>query len=404
MNKQTIRDADLAGKRALVRVDFNVPMNAEGKITDDTRIRAALPTIRFLMQHGCSVILASHLGRPKGGPDPKYSLQPVAEYLADLLDAPVAFALDCVGDDIEKMTRWLRPGEVLLLENVRFHPEEEKNDPAFAARLARLGDLYVNDAFGSAHRAHASTEGVAHYLPAYAGFLMESEVGAMGDALAGPAHPFVAVLGGAKVSDKMGVIANMLRKVDTLIIGGAMANTFLKARGLPVGDSLVEDERLHDAQRILHDAAALGVPVLLPTDVVIAREASADAAYAVVPADKVSFGWTILDIGPDTQNAYAEAIKEARTIIWNGPVGMFELAPFAKGTLAVADAICAATRSGATSIVGGGDSVAALEQLDLAGCITHVSTGGGASLEFLEGRTLPGVAALLDRELALALG
>lgn len=402
MDKQTLNDADVAGKRVLVRVDFNVPMDDEGCITDDTRIRASLPTINYLRQNGASVILASHLGRPKGGPDPKYSLRPVAVYLSELLGTQVVFASDCVGEEVAELTQLLRPGRVLLLENVRFHPEEEKNDPEFAAQLARLGDLYVNDAFGSAHRAHASTEGVAHYLPAYAGFLMEREIGVMGEALRNPAHPFVALLGGAKVSDKLGVITNLLGKVDTLIIGGAMANTFLKARGLAVGDSLVEETCLDAAQKLLEDAHARGVPLLLPIDLVIAPEASAHAELRLVPVGAVPPGWRILDIGPGSANEYKAAIKRARTIVWNGPMGMFELAPFSKGTLAVAEAICEATREGATSIVGGGDSVAALEQMGLATCVTHVSTGGGASLEFLEGRTLPGVAALLDRLLVSA--
>lgn len=402
MDKQTIRDADLAGKRALVRVDFNVPVDDRGRIVDDTRIRASLPTIKYLRQHGAAVILASHLGRPKGGPDAKYSLQPVADHLADLLDAPIGFAPDCVGAAVEKMTTWLQPGEVLLLENVRFHPEEEKNDPVFAAQLARMGDLYVNDAFGSAHRAHASTEGVAHYLPSYAGFLMERELSSMGEALRNPSHPFAVVLGGAKVSDKIGVIANLIKKVDTLIIGGALSNTFLKSRGLDVGDSLVEADHLDDARRILDDAAARGVKVLLPTDVCVAPEATADAHCKMVPVGEVPHTWRILDIGPGTERTFSAAIEGARTIVWNGPMGMFELATFSYGTAAVARAICAATRDGAASIVGGGDSVAALERLGLADCFTHVSTGGGASLEYLEGRSLPGVEALLDRKAVVA--
>jgi phosphoglycerate kinase len=402
MNKQTVRDIDVAGKKVLVRVDFNVPLDENMHITDDTRMRASLPTIQYLLGQGAAVILMSHLGRPKGGPNPKYSLAPVAEHLKELLPGVnVKFAPDCVGNETRDMAYDLKPGEVLLLENLRFHPEEEANDTGFAQQLASLADVYVNDAFGSAHRAHASTAAVASYLPAVAGFLMEREIGIMGKALENPERPFAAILGGAKVSDKMGVIGHLLGKVDTLIIGGGMANTFLKSTGVPVGQSLVEADKVKDAEALIGRAQLQGVNLLLPSDVVIATDMAADAQTQVVgvhemPEDIDQVGWRILDIGPETAARYAEAIKNAKTVVWNGPMGVFELEPFAKGTLTVAQAVCDATRGGATSIVGGGDSVAAIEQMGLADCITHISTGGGASLEFLEGRTLPGVAALRD--------
>ncbi|HUP28477.1 MAG TPA: phosphoglycerate kinase [Chloroflexia bacterium] len=402
MNKLTIRDVDVAGKKALVRVDFNVPLDDEQRITDDTRIRASLPTIQYLLDQGAAVILMSHLGRPKGAPDPKYSLGPVAGHLQQLLGVPVLFAEECVGRDARQAVEALQPGQVLLLENVRFHPEEETNNADFAAGLASGADLYVNDAFGSAHRAHASTEAVARHLPAVAGLLMERELGIMGAALEDPARPFVAILGGAKVSDKMGVIGNLLGKVDTLIIGGGMANTFLKSMGVPVGQSLVEGDRVKDAEALLGRAGLQNVQVMLPRDVVIASEFSAQAEVRVVgvrevPEDVSQLGWRILDIGPETAREYGEAIRSAKTVLWNGPMGVFEMEPFARGTLAVAQAVCDATSAGATTIVGGGDSVAAVEQMGLGNCITHISTGGGASLEFLEGATLPGVAALKDR-------
>jgi phosphoglycerate kinase len=404
MNKMTVRDIDVAGKRVLVRVDFNVPLDEQMNITDDTRIRASLPTINYLLEDGAAVILMSHLGRPKGKPNHKYSLVPAARHLQELLgDVQVLFAPDCVGPEAEKAVAQLQPGQVLLLENLRFHPEEEENNSDFAARLATLGDIYVNDAFGSAHRAHASTEGVAHHLPAVSGFLMEREIGIMGAALQSPERPFVAILGGAKVSDKMGVIGNLLGKVDTLIIGGGMANTFLKSIGVPVGQSLVEEDRVRDAEALLGRAELQNVKIMLPSDVVIASEMSETASYQTVgvramPEDIDQTGWRILDIGPDSAARYGVAIRSAKTIVWNGPMGVFEMAPFASGTLAVAQAVCDATHAGATSIVGGGDSVAALEQMGLGDCVTHVSTGGGASLEFLEGIDLPGVAALRDRE------
>ncbi len=404
MNKMSVRDVDVAGRKALVRVDFNVPLDSDGQITDDTRIRASLPTIQYLLQNGATVILMSHLGRPKGKPDPRYSLRPVAARLQELLgpDVPVQFVNDCVGNEVRDAAMALQPGQVLLLENLRFHPEEEANDPDFARKLAQLGDLYVNDAFGSAHRAHASTEAVAHDLPAVAGLLMERELNIMGKALEDPERPFVAILGGAKVSDKMGVIGHLLNKVDTLIIGGGMANTFLKSVGVPVGQSLVEADRVRDAEALIGRARDVqNVDLRLPNDVVIATEMSATAIPKIVgihsmPGDIDQVGWRILDIGPETAAEYGEVIRQAKTVVWNGPMGVFELEPFSHGTLAVAEAVCDATRNGATTIVGGGDSVAALEKMGLADCVTHVSTGGGASLEFLEGRTLPGVAALRE--------
>lgn len=404
MDKLTVRDIDVAGKKVLVRVDFNVPLDESLRITDETRIRASLPTIQYLLEKNAAVILMSHLGRPKGGPNPKYSLAPVAARLQELLPyVPVRFAPDCVGPQVREMASALEPGRVLLLENLRFHPEEEANDAEFAAQLASLADIYVNDAFGSAHRAHASTEGVARELPAVAGLLMERELNIMGSALEKPEHPFVAILGGAKVSDKMGVIGNLLGKVDTLILGGGMANTFLKSIGVPVGQSLVEEDRVKDAEALLGRAELQNVRVMLPKDVIIASAFSPDADTQTVgiremPEDVGQTGWRILDIGPVTSAEYAEVIRQAKTVVWNGPMGVFEMQPFAGGTLTVAQAVCNATQSGATTIVGGGDSVAAIEQMGLADCVTHISTGGGASLEFLEGVTLPGVAALRDRE------
>jgi len=404
MNKQTVLDVDVTGKRVLMRVDFNVPLDDSGHVTDDTRIRASLPTIQYLLERGAAPILMSHLGRPKGAPNPKYSLRPAAERLQDLLGpgTTVQFANDCIGPEVRRAADALQPGQVLLLENLRFHPEEEANDSAFSQELAALADIYVNDAFGSAHRAHASTAGVAAYLPAVSGFLMDRELSIMGTALEAPERPFVAILGGAKVSDKMGVIGNLLGKVDTLIIGGGMANTFLKSLGFPVGQSLVEADRVKDAEALSGRANLQDVRLMLPTDVMIASEFNADAERRAVnvrdvPEDTSQLGWRIMDIGPETAAAYGEAIRQAKTIVWNGPMGVFEMQPFAQGTLAVAQAVCDATRAGATSIVGGGDSVAAVEQMGLADCITHISTGGGASLEFLEGQTLPGVAALNDK-------
>lgn len=389
-NKKTVKDIDVKGKRVLVRVDYNVPIK-EGKVSDDTRIRAAMPTLRYLIDHGAAVILFSHLGRPKGGPEPKYSLRPVADHLSGLLGRPVLFAEDCVGAATESAAMALKPGEVLLLENTRFHPEEEKNDPGLAKQMAALAEIYVNDAFGSAHRAHASTEGVARYLPAVAGFLMEEEIKYLGQAIADPKRPFIAILGGAKISDKIGVIKNLLTKADQVLIGGAMANTFFKAQGYPVGDSLVEDEALDTARELL---AAGGKHLRLPIDMVIGDMFDAEAQSKVLPTGPVPDGWRILDIGPDTIRVFGKALAGAGTVVWNGPMGVFEFPRFAEGTNGIAKAVAG---SGAISIIGGGESVAAINQSGLADKITHISTGGGASLEMLEGLILPGLAALLDK-------
>jgi len=389
-SKKTIRDIDVTGKKVLVRVDFNVPL-AEGKVGDDTRVRAALPTIQYLLDNGAAVILCSHLGRPKGGPDPKYSLKPVAEHLAGLLGKPVIFAEDCIGPEAEKAAGALKKGEVLVLENTRFHPEEEKNDMQMAEQLASLADLFVNDAFGTAHRAHASTEGVTHFKPGVAGFLLEKEIKYLGQAVANPQRPFVAILGGAKISDKIGVINNLLTRADAVLIGGGMANTFIKAQGFDVADSLVEDESLPVARELLEKAAG---KLHLPVDVVLADKFDAEAASKIVATGNVPAGWRILDIGPETVNAFAKVISTAGTVVWNGPMGVFEFAKFANGTFGVAKAVA---ESSAVSIIGGGESVAAIQQSGLADKITHISTGGGASLEMLEGLELPGVAALEDK-------
>lgn len=396
MNKKTIGDIDWQGKRALVRVDFNVPLDDNGVITDDTRIRAALPTIRYLLGHGASVVLMSHLGRPKKKVVEKLRLRPVVGRLSELL--PEAQKVTSIkvttGEAAVSTAQSLQPGEVLLLENTRFDPREEANDDEMAQELAQLGDIYVNDAFGSAHRAHASTEGVARHLPAVAGFLMEAELNALYGALENPQRPFVTLIGGAKISDKIGVMENLLGRVDALLVGGGMANTFLLAQGHKLGDSLVEPESVEIANTLMEKAKATNARLLLPTDAVVADAFRADAQHRVVPATDVPDGWRILDIGPDSVNAYQAALKGAKTIIWNGPMGVFEMAPFAKGTLAIAQAMAEATEAGATTVVGGGDSVAAVEQSGLAENISHISTGGGASLELLEGRTLPGVAIL----------
>ena len=390
MNKKTIRDVSWPGKRALVRCDFNVPLDANLQIADDTRIRAAVPTLQYLLEHGAAVILCSHLGRPKGVQD-NLRLNPVAVRLSELLGQPVIKLDDCIGPDVEAAAEAMKPCDVLLLENLRFYPEEEKNNPEFAGKLAKLADVWVNDAFGTAHRAHASTAGVASYLPAVAGFLLEKEIAFLGEAVQNPKRPFVAILGGAKISDKIGVIENLLTKADTLLIGGGMANTFLKAKGYELGDSLVEAGSVELAAQLI---AKAGDKLLVPVDVVVADAFSADAQRKVTAADAVEAGWRVLDIGPQTVGLYASRIRGAKTVVWNGPMGVFEFPPFAQGTFAIARALA---DSGATTIVGGGDSVAAVEQAGLAERITHISTGGGASLEFLEGRELPGIAALNSR-------
>ena len=391
MNKKTIRDIDVAGKRVLVRVDLNVPLDKAGNVTDDTRIRAALPTIQYLCDKGARVILCSHLGRPKGKVADEFRLTPVAKRLSELLGMPVVKTDDCIGPEVEKTVAAMQPGDVVLLENLRFYAEEEANAPDFAKKLAALADVFVNDAFGTAHRAHASTEGVTHYLPAVAGFLMERELTFLGKALAAPARPFVAVLGGAKVSDKIGVIENLLPKVDQLIVGGGMANTFFKALGYEVGDSLVEADKLDVAKDLLKRG---GKKLLLPVDVVIADAFTADAKHKTVAVDKVPAGWRILDIGPKSIEAFKAVLSKARTVVWNGPMGVFEFPAFAAGTVALARVLA---ETDATTIIGGGDSAAAVEQAGVADKMTHISTGGGASLEFLEGRVLPGVAALQDK-------
>ena len=391
MEKQTVRDIDVQGKRVLVRVDFNVPLS-EGDVTDDTRIQAALPTIRYLLEQGATAILASHLGRPKGQVVDDLSLKPVAQRLSDLLGRSVTMLGDCIGPDVEAAVRAAGPGDLLLLENTRFHPGEKSNDPAFAARLAALADLYVNDAFGSAHRAHASTEGVAHLLPAVAGFLMQKELDFLGSALASPRRPFVAILGGAKISDKIGVIEHLLGKVDALLIGGGMANTFLKADGYDVAESLVEEKSLEMARDLLRRA---GERLAMPVDVTVADRFDADAFSQVVIVADVPPRWRILDIGPRTLELFHDRLQGARTVVWNGPMGVFEFPKFALGTEAVARMLAALP--GATTIIGGGDSAAAVKRTGLADKMSHISTGGGASLEFLEGKTLPGVAALLDK-------
>jgi phosphoglycerate kinase len=390
LNKKIVTDLDVAGKKVLVRVDFNVPLR-EGVVGDDTRIHAALPTITYLLDQGAAVILCSHLGRPKGEPKAEFSLRPVAVHLAEVLGKPVAFAEDCIGPSAEDAVARLKPGEVLLLENTRFHPGERENDPEMARQLASLADLYVNDAFGSAHRAHASTEGVAHFLPAAAGFLLEKEIQYLGQAIANPKQPFIAILGGAKISDKIGVIRNLLAKADQVLIGGGMANTFFKAQGYPVGDSLVEDVALDTARQLVSES---GPRLRLPVDVIIADAFANDAKQKVMAMAPVPDGWRIMDIGPETVSAYGKVLADAGTVVWNGPMGVFEFPNFAQGTFGVARAVA---ESDADSIIGGGDSVAAIKQSGLADQITHMSTGGGASLEMLEGKTLPGLAALQDK-------
>jgi phosphoglycerate kinase len=391
MNKKTVKDIDLKGKRVLMRVDFNVPM-AEGKVTDDKRIKAALPTINYVLEQGASLILMSHLGRPKGGPDPEFSLKAAADVLAGHIKRPVAMAPDCVGPEVEKMAAALKPGDVLMLENTRFHKGEEKNDLELAKQMAALGEVYVNDAFGSAHRAHSSTEGIARFLPvAVSGFLMEQELEYLGRAALNPEHPYVGILGGAKISDKIAVVENLLGKCDKLIIGGGMANTFLAAKGYNMQDSLVEAASVETAKAIL---AKAGDKLVLPVDAVIADKFEAEAQSQVVDADKIPAGWRMMDVGPKTLALYKTALAGAKLIVWNGPVGVFEMPKFAEGTFALAKMLA---ESGATTVIGGGDSASAVKKAGLTKQMTHVSTGGGASLEFLEGKELPGVAALLAK-------
>ena len=394
MNKQTIRDIDVHGKRVLVRVDFNVPLDkVTGEITDDRRIRASLPTIKYLTENGARVVLCSHLGRPKGF-TPGLSLAPIAKRLSELLRQPVETTNDCIGAEVEQAVDSIRDGDILVLENLRFHPEEEKNDPTFARSLAILADIYVNDAFGTAHRAHASTAGIAEHVPAVAGLLMEKELEFLGNALVNPVRPFAMIIGGAKVSDKITVLENILPKVDMLVIGGGMANTFLKAQGYDVGKSKVEDDQLDFAKRIIVQAKDKGVDLLLPSDVVVAEKFEAESAWEVVPASGVPKDWQILDIGPESVECFNQGIKRCRTVVWNGPMGVFEFPSFAKGTQGIASFLA---QLDATTIVGGGDSASAVEEQGLADKMTHVSTGGGASLEFLEGKILPGVAVLRDK-------
>ncbi len=393
-NKKTIEDIDVSGKKVLVRCDFNVPLDENKNITDETRINAALPTIKYLLEHGAAVILCSHLGRPKGEFNMKYSLAPVAKRLSEKLGFEVKLAKDVIGPDAKKLAAEVKPGQAVLLENVRFHPEEEKNDPAFAKELASMAEIYVSDAFGTVHRAHASTAGVAEYLPAVAGFLIGKELNFLGKAVTNPERPFVAILGGAKVKDKIGVITNLIEKVDTLLIGGGMAYTFMKATGGQIGNSLCDEERLSLALELLDKAKAKGVKLLLPVDNVCGKEFKDDTEQMVCESGKIPEGWEGLDIGPKTVELFSKEIKAAKTVVWNGPMGVFEMPNFAKGTLAIATAMA---ESDATTIIGGGDSAAAVTQMGLADKMSHISTGGGASLEFLEGKTLPGVAALNDK-------
>ena len=388
--KKTIRDIDVSQKKVLVRVDFNVPIK-EGKIKDDTRIRAALPTIEYLLEHKAAVILCSHLGRPKDAPEEQYSLRPVAAYLGQIMGKDIQFADDCIGKEAVDKAAALKPGDVLVLENTRFYAGESKNDADMAKKLASLADIFVNDAFGSAHRAHSSTAGVADYLPAVAGLLLEKEIQYLGQAIAEPARPFIAILGGAKISDKIGVIQNLLSKADAILIGGGMANTFLKAQGFDMADSLVEEDSVALAKDLI---AQGGAKIKLPVDMVLADQFDANAQKKTIPAGNVPAGWRMLDIGPETVKNFSGFLKDAKTVVWNGPMGVFEFPEFAKGTFGVAQAIA---DSSAVSIIGGGESVAAVNQSGLADKITHISTGGGASLEMLEGKVLPGVAVLLDK-------
>ena len=396
MDKLTIRDVDVAGKRVFVRVDFNVPLE-DGKITDDSRIRAAIPTIKHLLNHGAKVILASHLGRPGGKVQDGLRLRPVAERLTQLIGKNVPVTGDALGLGTSDALKRLRPGELLLLENLRFHAEEEKNDPKFAEQLAAYADIYVNDAFGTAHRAHASTVGIATLLPAYAGFLMEQEIAQLSNLLESPARPFAAIVGGAKVSGKLKVLDNLVSKVDILVLGGGMANTFLLAQGKAIGKSLAEHDMVDEASRVLAIAEQQGVKVILPVDVIVAKEVTRGTEYKTLPADKIPASWHIVDIGKATLKLMEAALAEARTVFWNGPLGVFEIPSFSHGTKDIARFLAERCDAGAAVVVGGGDSVAAIQQQGLASRFTHISTGGGASLEFLEGRDLPGVTILPNR-------
>ncbi len=395
MAKKTIEDVNVQGKRVLVRVDYNVPLTPEGTVADDKRIVAALPTVKYLLEHGARVILCSHLGRPKGTVKPEFSLKPVVARLKELLPGvKIDFASDCIGEEAKEKAMALQDGQILLLENLRFHKEEEKNDPEFAKELASLAEIYVSDAFGTVHRAHASTAGVAAYLPAVAGFLIGKELSIMGQALENPQRPFVAILGGAKVADKIGVIKNLLQKCDSLIIGGGMAYTFFAAQGYGIGDSLLDKDSIGLAKDLMAEAESRGVKLLLPVDTVVAKEFAADAEHKTVKVNEIPDGWQGLDIGEESRKLFAGVIESAKTVIWNGPMGVFEFPAFAKGTAAVAEA-CAQCQG--TTIIGGGDSASAVKKLGYADKMTHISTGGGASLEFLEGKVLPGVAALNDK-------
>lgn len=397
MDKKTLTDIDVLDKKVLMRVDFNVPIG-NGKIQDDNRIVQALPSIRHVTENGGILILMSHLGRPGGKKDPELSLKPVAEHLRKLVDGPVYFASDCIGDEAEKVIAQANPGEIVVLENVRFHEGEKANDEEFCKQLAAHGDFFVNDAFGSSHRAHSSVAGVTRFIqPAVSGFLLEKEIKYLSGAINNPIHPFIAILGGAKVTDKIGVIENLLDKVDTILIGGGMTYTFYKAKDLPVGDSLVEEDKVDLAKELLSTADEKGVDLSLPIDHIVAKEFSNDAEHKVVGEDEIEDGWMGVDIGPQTTIAFGNKIKNANTVVWNGPMGVFEMENYADGTFSIAEALAQTTENGATTIIGGGDSAAAIKKAGLEEKVSHVSTGGGASLMFLEGKELPGVVALTDK-------